>query len=1003
MKILVFKRQLLWLLVALWLAPLAWGRGGGGCLDGATPVLTPAGWKPLQELRPGDSVDCPSSGTTGRVEALYRVDPAEVFEISVGGQTLRATATHLFQTAPGCFRQAAFLRVGDPLQLWDGRECHAASIASVRRIPASGPCWDLLVAPGGTYCAAGVIVHNKGCFLPDTLILRADGTQAAISQLKPGESVRAFTADGQIVAARIEELLTREADEFVTIEAERVVLRATPEHPFYIGNGEFRTVAGLKPGDMIYAFDGQGLSPQKILSLVRQPGKVTVYNLHTDSPHTYFANGIAVHNKGGGCFPAGTPVRLAGGGEIAIENCRPGLRILAVTPDGKAVPAAVLAVHGFRTAVLHLRTTAGDLRTTADHPLLSSRGAWRAAGDFRPGESIMRWDGTALQPVRILGMSEDPAEPVYTLSVESPHSFLAADFAVHNKGGGCFPAGTPVRLAGGGEIAIENCRPGLRILAVAPDGKTVPAAVLAIHGARTDVLHLRTSAGDLRTTIDHPLLSVCGDWRAAGSFHAGESIMSWDGVALRPVRILGMSEEPAETVYTLSVEAPHSFLAADFAVHNKGGGFHGGGYHGGSSSSDDGWWIPLAIFGGIFLLVILSGYLKRSEEVELDYLYARSKIEGKTAKTQKLLEFISRTDSELDPAKLRDLVRSTFLQLQDCWEKREYGPMEPLLMPFLYVQHCNQLAAMKAHHEINRIRGITISAIDLVNVRYVQDPNQREFTALISASAADYYVDDRTGNCLRGSRAPAEFQEFWTFQHFGGHWALREVEQTRESAVLTEENFFEPFTDTGVKHVYGDTAAGVGAAGPDLGKVEVDKSTRIARLLNFLVVTDGPLWTRQRMQERARMVFMRVHMAYQKLDEAAIPVDDLWPEVAEEIAGRIRQMQEKGQRMELRNLCIRTAELILVRNFHDRSQDEFTVRIRAHAQMIMTCNGEVTHQDADVTPFAVCWVFGRRDEEWKLKENMPLADGEKRLADENYDEDSSPQMLQWYYSQTRAN
>jgi predicted lipid-binding transport protein (Tim44 family) len=881
MKLPVVERHLLWLLALLWLAPLAWGRGGGGCLDGATPVLTPTGWKPLQELRPGDAVTCPSTGTAGRVEALYRVDPAEVFEIAVGGQTLRATATHLFELSPGYFRQAAGLRAGDQLELWDGRERRAAAIASVRRMPAAGPCWDLLVAPGGTYCAAGVVVHNKGCFLPDTLILRADGTQVAISQLKPGERVRAFTAAGEIVAARIEELLVREADEFVTIQAERVVLRATPEHPFYVGHGEFRTVAGLKPGDTIYAFDGQGLSPQKILSLERQPGKVTVYNLHTDLPHTYFANGIAVHNKGGGCFPAGTPVRLAAGGEIAIEACRPGLRILAVAPDGQAVPATILALHAARTAVLHLRTTAGDLRTTIDHPLLAAAGGWREAGGFRPGESIMRWDGARLQPVRILGLASEPPEPVYTLSVEAPHSFLAADFAVHNKGGGF-----------------------------------------------------------------------------GGGF--------------------------------------------------GGGGFHGGGFHSRSSSGDAEPWLFWVLLGIVVLIVVLS--LRQpseasdgDERVELDYLYARSRIEGKADKTLKLLEFISRTDREWDPTKLRDLTRSTFMRLQECWERRDYGPMEPLLMPFLYAQHCNQLAAMVGQHEINRIRGINIAALDLVNVRYPQDKDQREFTILITATAADYYVDDRTGNFLRGNREAAEFQEFWTFQRFGGRWALRDIEQTRESAVLTEENFFEPFTDTGVKQVYGATAAGVGAAGPDLSKVAVDKSTRIARLLNFLAVTDGPLWSRQHMQERARMVFMRVHLAYQKGDESAIPVDDLWPEAVQFVAAEIVKLQEKGTQVEFRNLCIRTAELILVRNFHDRSRDEFTVRIRAHAQMVMTRNGSVVHRDVDVTPFVACWVFGRRDEEWKLKENLPLTEAEKRLDAENYDEDSSPQMLQWYYSQTRAN
>ncbi len=47
-------------------------------------------------------------------------------------------------------------------------------VESVKRIAAKGPAYNLLVSPGGTYLANGIVVHNKGCFLPETLI-RKDG------------------------------------------------------------------------------------------------------------------------------------------------------------------------------------------------------------------------------------------------------------------------------------------------------------------------------------------------------------------------------------------------------------------------------------------------------------------------------------------------------------------------------------------------------------------------------------------------------------------------------------------------------------------------------------------------------------------------------------------------------------------------------------------------------------------------------------------------------------
>ena len=157
---------------------------------------------------------------------------------------------------------------------------------------------------------------------------------------------------------------------------------------------------------------------------------------------------------------------------------------------------------------------------------------------------------------------------------------------------------------------------------------------------------------------------------------------------------------------------------------------------------------------------------------------------------------------------------ATFTKLQECWQSREYEPMKPLLMPDLYAEHCQEIAGLVHQHEINLLEGLSVERVDLVNVRYTNDADHREFTALITARARDYYIDDRTRKFLRGDASPQEFQEFWTFQLQKGQWILREIEQTRESDVLKEENFFEPFTDHDVGQVYGAAAGKAGPAGP---------------------------------------------------------------------------------------------------------------------------------------------------------------------------------------------
>jgi len=307
---------------------------------------------------------------------------------------------------------------------------------------------------------------------------------------------------------------------------------------------------------------------------------------------------------------------------------------------------------------------------------------------------------------------------------------------------------------------------------------------------------------------------------------------------------------------------------------------------------------------------------------------------------------------------------------------------------------------MVRNHEINRLEDLKVEKVDLVHVRYTEKKDQREVTALITASARDIYVDDRTGKFLRGDDKPARFQEFWTFQFIDGRWLLREIEQAGESDILKDENFAEMLTDETIQGIYQE-AAKEGVAGPWLAKGEEKKSTRIERLLNFLVKTDN-LWNRQQMLERARQVFLSVYLGRESGDPAQVPEADLFPEVAQNLRQQIQQWQSDGLKVEYRNLCVRKTDLVLVRNFTDSSRDEFTVRIDAHAQKTVRRGDRVFSEQKVVTPFEEYWTFGRLDDRWKLKEVLPPGRGRKIVAEENVDEDSSAGQIEWYYRQSRA-
>ncbi len=973
-----------------------------------TQVLTPKGVVAIEGLKKGDFVWSIIGGKFQRaeVQALTKVEAGEYLEISTTGARLEVTPEHPMMVAQGEYRLAGLVQVGDTVYLAHDGRLDAAKIQSVRRIAAKRPAYNLLVSPGGTFISGGFIVHNKGCFLPDSQILKADGTESPISAVHSGDELLSFSSEGRMVRTKVREIVRHEVEEYILLKTDRALLRVTAEHPFYVGKGTYKTVEALKEGDMVFAWDGQWLSEQRILSLQKVREKVQVYNLQTNHPNTFFAGRIAVHNKGGGCFPSGTRIATPNG-LVAIEALATGDEVLAVNRDGQTVRTTVRTIFVSRNSVIRIETSGGPLVVTKEHPVNLSGGRFRQAGDLRPGDRIVKWkDGRLVaKTIRKIFPAEDEGM-VFNLQVDEPNTFVAEGIVVHNKGGGCFPSGTPIQTTRG-QIPIERLSPKDSVLALDPEGRIVPAQVEKIFETHSLILKIETGRSSLRTTSDHPVGLPDGSFVPAGQLQPGQKVLMWKNGGIQSAPVLRTSfEEKEQQVYNLTVQWPNTFLAADFVTHNKGGSSSSRSSSGGGGGGEISWPAFLLIFGSMFALPILIFILaarsqKNKKSENLDFVYGRGKIDPKARKTQKLLEFLSKQDPSVSPGELRKLTESTFRKLQERWQARNYEPMKPLMMPDLFNQHTAQLSRMIANHEVNRIEDLKVEYIDLVNVRYTEKPDQREITALITATAKDYYVDDKTGRFLRGDKTPARFQEFWTFHRVGDQWLLREIEQAGESDVLKEENFAEMLTDDTIKGIYGEVAKKNGEAGPWLEKETEDKATHIDRMLNFLVQTDK-LWDRSQMLERARQVFMSVYLARESGDPSQVPAPDLFPAVAENLRNQIKRLQSDGVKIEYRNICVRKAELILVRNFADNTKDEYTVRISAHAQVIISKGEQIQSQQEYVTPFEEYWTFGRLDNQWKLKEVLPPGRGKKMIVQENVDEESGPGQMQWYYRQPRA-
>ncbi|MFJ1267663.1 TIM44-like domain-containing protein [Legionella lytica] len=727
------RQFLLALTVLCTLSINGWTRGGGGCFEQGTFIATPQGERAIESLRPGDWVWSNIGGQhkKAQVVATSQVTPQDYMELTLSTGIIHVTEEHLFAIKSGEFLRAGNLKAGDKIIIWHNNEWQPLVIDRITHIKAHKPAFNLLVDSGATYFANGVLVHNKGCFLPNTPVLLANGQSKAINTIEPGDIVQAYEVNGALVPAKVKHVLKHQVNSYYVIVTTSVTIKVTGEHPFYVGKGRFKTVETLRPGNLIYAFAGNQLRFERITSMKKINAKTTVYNLQTAEPHTYFAAGIAVHNKGGG----------------------------------------------------------------------------------------------------------------------------------------------------GGH-----------------------------------------------------------------------------------------------------------------------GGGHGGGFRVGSSSNSDGGFF-FFILAGVIIWYAIKG--AREQNANLDYTYSRNTIERKSEKTLKLLTFLAKQDKTVDPAALKSMVHLTFLSLQDCWMKRKYEPMKKLLMSDLFQQHTTQIDGMIRNHEINRLDRLQILNIDLVNVRYTEKPNQREFTALITASARDFYVDDRTRQYIRGDEGPETFQEFWTFQRQDDTWLLREIEQSRESDYLEVENFCEFFTDAQIEKIYQDKVDNLGTAGPWLAKDVQEKSNKVDRMLNFLVQSNK-IWNKQAMLNRVRLVFTNVHLALESGELNAETEEQLYPDLVDQFNESITAWKASGKTIEYRNFCVRKVEILLVKSFDDKAKNEFTARVSAHAQRIQQKNGEIISKDTDVTPFEEYWTFGQVDQEWKLKEVMSKTSKNEIISADNLEEGSSPDLVKWYYTKKRA-
>jgi hypothetical protein len=133
-----------------------------------------------------------------------------------------------------------------------------------------------------------------GCFLAGTLIRMADGSEKPIEAIVPFDKIKTFEAEQAhiVVSDTVTKTFRHVVNEYIAINKK---MHVTPVHRIFI-NGRWKQASEANIGDILLTENG---TEEHITSIVKHQGIFAVYNLTTDTTHTFFADGFYVHNEKG--------------------------------------------------------------------------------------------------------------------------------------------------------------------------------------------------------------------------------------------------------------------------------------------------------------------------------------------------------------------------------------------------------------------------------------------------------------------------------------------------------------------------------------------------------------------------------------------------------------------------------------------------------------------------------------------------------------------------------
>ena len=115
-------------------------------------------------------------------------------------------------------------------------------------------------------------------------------------------------------------------------------------------------------------------------------------------------------------------------------------------------------------------------------------------------------------------------------------------------------------------------------------------------------------------------------------------------------------------------------------------------------------------------------------------------------------------DENFDETELTSKLSNLYVQMQDCWQKKDISPIRPYCTDAFFTQMDNQLQRKKQQGQTNYIERIAVLSVNLRG--WCQEGGNDVLVARLNTRIVDYTLNDKTGELVSGSKTKEKFMVY---------------------------------------------------------------------------------------------------------------------------------------------------------------------------------------------------------------------------------------------------